>query len=132
MVQWFLIGLACLAPLPALSDAVIANWDIEHLGWNNGKDLAAVAEVASRFDLLAVQEVMSEEIPYALEAALEARTGAEWDTLQSHAVGRGSYKEFYAFLYRPDTITWVDGAVVFARKPFSARSGCGSARTRRA
>ncbi len=61
-------------------------------------------------------------------AALEARTGARWASLLSHALGRGSYKEFYAFLYRTDTITWIDGAViylddrgVFAREPFSAR-----------
>ncbi|PTX52396.1 endonuclease/exonuclease/phosphatase family metal-dependent hydrolase [Gemmobacter caeni] len=112
---------------PALAETRIASWNIRNLGWDNGKDYAALAEVGSLFDLIAVQEVMSEEGIGRLEAALEARTGADWDRLCSHLIGRGSYREMYCFTWRADRVTWVEGAVVytddrdlFAREPFSA------------
>jgi len=50
------------------------------------------------------------------------------DTTSSHAVGNGSYREQYAFLWNADLIEYVDGAVVyldmrddFVREPYSAR-----------
>ena len=49
-----MVLVACLLPLPALSDAAVASWNIEHLGWNNGKVLADLAEVAGCFDLIAL------------------------------------------------------------------------------
>jgi len=112
---------------PALAETRIASWNIRNLGWENGKDYVALAEVGSLFDLIAVQEVMSEDGIGRLEAALEARTGAEWDRLCSHLIGRGSYREMYCFTWRTDRVSWVEGAVVytddrdlFAREPFSA------------
>jgi hypothetical protein len=92
-----------------------------------GKDYAALAEVGALFDLIAVQEVMSQEGVDRFQSALEARTGAAWDQLCSHLIGRGSYQEMYCFVWRSDRVSWVDGAVVylddrdlFAREPFSA------------
>ena len=115
------------AVVPALAETRIASWNIRNLGWDNGKDYAALAEVGSRFDLIAMQEVMSEEGVGRLEAALEARTGTDWDRLCSHLIGRGSYREMYCFTWREDRVSWVEGAVVytddrdlFAREPFSA------------
>ncbi|MCA9774264.1 MAG: endonuclease/exonuclease/phosphatase family protein [Myxococcales bacterium] len=115
------------AVVPALAETRIASWNIRNLGWDNGKDYAALAEVGSRFDLIAMQEVMSEEGVVRLEAALEARTGTDWDRLCSHLIGRGSYREMYCFTWREDRVSWVEGAVVytddrdlFAREPFSA------------
>lgn len=112
---------------PATAETRIASWNIRNLGWDNGKDYAALAEVGSRFDLIAVQEVMSEEGIARFEAGLEARTGTEWDRLCSHLIGRGSYREMYCFTWRADRVSWVEGAVVytdnrdlFAREPFSA------------
>ncbi len=112
---------------PALAETRIASWNIRNLGWENGKDYAALAEVGSRFDLIAVQEVMSEDGIGRFEAALETRTGADWDRLCSHLIGRGSYREMYCFTWRQDKVSWIEGAVVytddrdvFAREPFSA------------
>jgi endonuclease/exonuclease/phosphatase family metal-dependent hydrolase len=112
---------------PASAETRVASWNIRNLGWDNGKDYAALAEVGRYFDLISVQEVMSEEGIARFEAALEARTGAEWDRLCSHLIGRGSYREMYCFAWRADAVSWVEGAVVytddrdlFAREPFSA------------
>lgn len=128
----FLISLIAIlsAPFlsaPALAETTIASWNIRNLGWDNGKDYAALGEVGALFDLIAVQEVMSEEGIARFEAGLEAHTGTEWDRLCSHLIGRGSYREMYCFVWRGDRVSWVGGTAVylddrdlFAREPFSA------------
>ncbi len=117
-----------LAAMPAAAQTRIATWNVLHLGWDNEKDYAALSEIGSRFSLMALQEVMSEDAAMRFERAMEARTGVEWELLTSQAIGRGSYREMYAFLWRPDMIEWTGGAVVyvddrdvFAREPFSAQ-----------
>ncbi|MEY8802190.1 endonuclease/exonuclease/phosphatase family protein [Leisingera sp. XS_AS12] len=123
-----IVATLATAAAPALSDTYVASWNVKHLGWDNGKDIRAVAEVAGAFDLIALQEVMSLDGLEKLEWELEQRTGAEWQTMASEAIGRGSYREHYAFAWRTDEVEWVDGAVVyiddrdsFAREPFSMR-----------
>jgi len=119
--------IANAAPIEAPAETFVGSWNIRNLGWGDEKDYGSVAAVASRYDLLAVQEVMTEEGLERLLGKLERTTRVRWQALKSHHVGRGSYKEMYAFLYRPDRIEWVDGAVVyiddrdvFEREPFSA------------
>lgn len=109
------------------ADAVIASWNLKHAGWNNGKHLEQVAAVASHMDLIGLQEVMKEEVVSELEQQLEALTGDEWDSLVSHAVGRSTYTERYAYLYRDKTIAYQGGATVyldpedvFSREPLLA------------
>ncbi|MFC4974745.1 endonuclease/exonuclease/phosphatase family protein [Halomonas beimenensis] len=125
-----LVMSAFFAVLPVLAeaDAVVGSWNVEHLGWNNGKRLDLVAHVANHFDLLAVQELMAPAALARLEAALETASGEAWSSLASHALGRTSYQEHYGFLWREAEIDYLDGAVVFldhgdvfAREPFSAR-----------
>lgn len=129
MIRSLLFAASCLlaAPCPALADAYVASWNIKHLGWGDEKNYADLAEVAAKFDLIAAQEVMTHEGLEKMKAALEAETAVSWETIVSDAQGRGRYKEMYAFLYRPDKITWLGGAVVytddadqFARPPLSA------------
>lgn len=110
-----------------LAQTTVGSWNIQTLGWGAQKDYPAVAAVAAYYDLLAIQEVMTEEGIEQLRAAVVAQTGVEWQILTSQRIGRGSYKEMYAFLFRPDRVSWVEGAVVyiddrdvFAREPFSA------------
>ncbi|PKM47005.1 MAG: DNAse [Gammaproteobacteria bacterium HGW-Gammaproteobacteria-1] len=106
----------------------IASWNIEHLGHGNQKSYPALAQVAGQFDFIAVQEVMTREGLERLKQAVEQHTGERWGMMHSHLIGRGSYKEKYAFLWRAQKIEYVDGAVVyldrgdrFAREPYSAR-----------
>ena len=118
-----------LEPAEAGSDRLrIASWNIQHLGWQEDKDYAALVAVARRFDFLAVQEAMTAEGIEQLRDELIVATGEAWETMYSHRIGRGSYKEKYAFLWRSSAVDYVAGAVVyldvtdsFAREPYSAR-----------
>jgi endonuclease/exonuclease/phosphatase family metal-dependent hydrolase len=114
-------------PAPAEAETRVASWNIKRLS-EGPTDLERVAKVIAHFDLVAIQEVMEEHALMLLVAELQEVTGEEWGVMASHAIGRGSYKEHYAFLWRKSLIDYVDGAVVylddrdvFAREPLSAR-----------
>lgn len=124
-----LAALAILVALP-VDSATLASWNIRHLGHGELKryDLLGAIVHDAGLDFIAVQEAMTAEGIEALEAAVERATGVSWDAMYSHALGRGSHKEKYAFLWNTTTIEYVDGAVVylditdrFAREPYSAR-----------
>ena len=123
-----LAGLLALTPLFAQADVIVGSWNIKHLGWNNDKAIPQVAHVANHFDLLAVQELMDPAALGRLEASLEELSGEPWSAMASHALGRSSYEEHYAFLWRESEVAYEDGAVVFidhgdvfSREPYSAR-----------
>ena len=104
-----------------------ASWNVRHLGWENGKDLNSVAAVINRFDLVAIEEVMDLETVERLADKLSALSGDDWGRLGSRAIGRGSYKEHYAFVWRKSAVSFEGGATVyldpgdiFARQPLSA------------
>lgn len=129
MIRRLLLCLALVlgSVAPALADAYVASWNVEHLGWGKNKNYDDLAKVAKNFDLIGIQEVMTTKGVDRFVAALEAETAVSWKALISDAEGRGRYKEMYAFLYRPDRITWVGGATnyiddadQFQRPPFSA------------
>ena len=122
-------GVALLVALssPVNADVTVASWNIKHLGWDNGKNYAALGEIGRAFDLLAVQEVMSEEGAMRFHSALEQASGEAWDYSMSHLIGRSSYKEAYAFFWRESEVAsaggdvvFFDGGDVFAREPYSA------------
>src|SRR5690606_29078965 len=98
---------------PAAADVRVGSWNIQNLGWENGKDYAALAAVAQNFDLLSVQEVMNAEGIERLKVELERVTQEPWGILYSHLIGRGSYREKYAFLWRKSEVEYLDGAVVY-------------------
>lgn len=105
----------------------IASWNTLHLGYNNDKDYAQVAAVVSRFDLVGLQEVMDRPAINKLVATLEQQTGQDWNSTMSHEVGRSSYKEAYAFVWRTSAIehgqgdaTYLDPGDRFAREPYSS------------
>lgn len=106
----------------------IASWNIQHLGWGEQKSYEALGRIGNSFDIIAVQEAMTAEGLVAFREALVAESGEEWSKIYSHAIGRGSYQEKYAFVFRESRVRYVDGAVVFldranqfAREPYSAR-----------
>lgn len=112
----------------AASDIVVGSWNVKRMGHGDQQSFPALAAVASKVDLIALEEVMNEQGLANLEAALEKQTGESWTTLASHAVGSNSYKEIYAFAWRDKAVQYEDGAVVymdrgnhFIREPFSAR-----------
>ena len=109
------------------------------------KDLDQVAEILGRYDLVGLVEVMRNtggcdsyetgDLGHlrALVARLSASTRAPWDfAASSSSLGSGSYKEYYAFIYRTDRVTCTSTPMLypdpedrFEREPLIAdfRSG---------
>ena len=122
--------LACVIwTAEAAADTRIASWNMKRLD-SSDADLKfeTAARVMAHFDFISVQEVMDEPSLLRLVNELQEVTGSEWGMMPSHAIGRGSYKEHYAFFWRKSEVQYVDGAVVyldsrdvFAREPLSAR-----------
>lgn len=109
----------------AFSDISIASFNIKHYGWNNGKDVNAVAHIVSQFDIVAIQELMDEEELTRLEKILESKTGMNWESMASHPMGRTRYKEQYGFIwnenvsYETGAVVYIDDRDVFEREPMS-------------
>lgn len=124
----FSLGIAALSFVGMVqADITIGSWNLKHLGWNNGKRLDQVAQIAQGADLWALQEVMDAGAVTELERAFEKQTGESWSSMTSHEVGRSSYKESYAYLWRDSAVEYTKGAVVyldpndlFAREPYLA------------
>ncbi|MES1949765.1 Endonuclease/exonuclease/phosphatase [Salinisphaera sp. S4-8] len=123
MIVLLWVGMA-----PAHAAVRIASWNLKHLGWNNDKDLEAVAQVIQRFDLIALQEVMKPAAAKALATRVSQRSGEPWGVVVSHTLGDNRYKESYAFLWRESAVTNDGGTTVyldpgnhFAREPLSSQ-----------
>lgn len=106
----------------------LASWNVLRLGDGGQKSYPALAQIVERFDLVALQEVMNEEGLSRLKDAVVNASGEPWEGLISEPVGRRGEPERYAFLWRPRTVQYVDGAALyvdprnrFDREPFSAR-----------
>lgn len=128
MVARLIVACLAMMPLVANADIVIGSWNIQNLGWNNDKRYDKVAHVVGHFDFLAIQELMNEAALERLERKVEVATGEPWSSMASHALGRSTYREHYAFLWRDSAVEYDSGAVVFidhrdafAREPFSAK-----------
>lgn len=75
-----------------------------HLGWA-GKDNSKLAKVISSFDLICLQEVMSEHGIKQVEKEVEKITGKDWDYLLSpYSVGERAYREYYGFLWKKEKV----------------------------
>lgn len=112
----------------------IASFNTLHLGWGTNKILELVATVLSGYDLIALQEVMKEEALMELIANLESLTSeiegvdVDWDCVLSRKLGRSTYKESYAFIWRRDKVRKIpdsdfvarDDEDHFIREPFVA------------
>ncbi|WP_233350292.1 helix-hairpin-helix domain-containing protein [Kushneria phosphatilytica] len=112
---------------PVAADMTIGSWNLQHLGWDNGKQLDRVAQIAQGADLWALEEVMNSDAVTQLEHQLEQQTGEQWSSMTSHEVGRSSYQESYAYLWRDSVVEYTKGAAVymdpgdeFAREPYLA------------
>lgn len=130
LMRTTLLALSLLiSSIAASSDMIVASWNLERLGHRSQQSFPALASVAGLTDLLAVQEVLTEQGLNNLEIALEEKqTGESWSTLVSHAIDSNSYKDMYTFVWRDKTVKYEEGALVyldqgnrFIRKPFSAK-----------
>lgn len=126
--NFLILALMLLQGFAFASDIIVGTWNVKRLGHGQKQNYEALAEIAQRMDIIALQEVMTESGLERLEKTLERRTGESWSTMASHAIGSSSYKEFYAFLWRDKAVEYDEGAVVFLdsgdrfiREPFSAQ-----------
>jgi endonuclease/exonuclease/phosphatase family metal-dependent hydrolase len=111
----------------------IASFNTLHLGWGSTKTLEIVATILAQYDVIALQEVMKKGTLEALADILDSLTSVSWNLVVSEKLGRSSYKESYAFVWRSDRVEKIANSefVVqdveddFSREPYVAtfRSG---------
>ncbi|XP_067933905.1 deoxyribonuclease-1-like [Watersipora subatra] len=129
MLSFLWISLLVISQTEALK---IGAFNIQTLGRTKyGKEevMVYIDLILRRYDIVLVQEIRDAAgnvIP-GIRNRL-ASNGEEWEVVYSERLGRNSYKEQYAFYYRPDKITVEssyqyddgvdDGTDAFSREPF--------------
>jgi endonuclease/exonuclease/phosphatase family metal-dependent hydrolase len=107
----------------------IASFNTLRLGRGAHKDLGKVATVLSAYDVIALQEVMSEDTLRKVRDMLTRTTHVLWEyVISARSLGRTTYKEYYAILFRTDRTMytdtsggiWDDEGDHFEREPFYA------------
>lgn len=125
---------AFAAQASAQSYLRVVSWNMLHAGWSGQQDWDAYARqiwnnfgssgtAANGADLVFGQEIMYADTPANLVAALNRVSGYTWDYRVTDAIGRTSYKERYAVLFRTDRVqvlsstVWADTGDKFEREP---------------
>lgn len=124
----------------APQDISIASFNTLHLGWGSDKNFEIIASILSRFDLVALQEVMKEEAVATLVSQLESipsssgGSSLQWDYIVSDKLGTTKYKESYAFIWKSDRISLIPNSAFvhsdendeFIREPYVASFKAGN------
>ncbi|KAM5145923.1 deoxyribonuclease-1-like [Mantella aurantiaca] len=136
MKSLFLVALA-VCFLHAGSALKIASFNIERFSATKVDDpvvLSLLIRILRRYDLISIQEVMNKDDTALIRLVqeLNSATGLNYNVLISDHLGRSSYREKYAYVYREDILKpteWFHfddgcencGTDVFIREPFVAR-----------
>ncbi|WP_163999456.1 deoxyribonuclease I [Pyxidicoccus caerfyrddinensis] len=112
--------------VPSLAQAAsylrVVSWNLRHEGWAAEQTYTDDAkQIWNQFgsnstsnngcDLVFLQEVMNTDVMPALAQALTQVSGVSWSYAQTPLIGRSSYKEIYAVLYRTDTVSLLSSSV---------------------
>ncbi|HLL52659.1 MAG TPA: endonuclease/exonuclease/phosphatase family protein [Myxococcaceae bacterium] len=116
--------LLLLVPGLAAADAYlrVVSWNLRHEGWSGETNYledarqlwtqyGATSTSPDGVDVVFLQEVMYPTAAQGIAEALTQISGVPWAYSVTHAIGRSSYKECYAVLYRPDAVTLVSSSV---------------------
>lgn len=112
----------------------VVSWNLRHEGWADERTYADDAkQIWQRFgsnsnstngcDLVFLQEVMDTSAAASIASELTRVSGVAWSYAVTPLLGRSSYKEAYAVLYRTGTVTLLSSTVhsdpgdVFEREP---------------
>ncbi len=112
----------------------VVSWNTLHAGWSGSTNWTGYATqvwqkygststAANGFDVLFAQEVMYDTAAASLASALTSVSGVTWSYSVTAPIGRSSYKERYAVIYRTDRVTllsatvWSDTGDKFEREP---------------
>jgi subtilase family serine protease len=112
----------------------IATFNALHLGWDNQKDMVALACTISHFSLVGLVEVDTPDVLDTLERELEALTGESWSHFASeHSVGRSPGFEYYAYIWRDAEVSFTGSLGFFPdpndtikRQPYGANFRMGA------
>lgn len=124
--------------IAASSSLRVLSWNLRHEGWSGETNYAAdAAQIWNQFgasasspngcDLVFLQEVMYPEAAEGIAEELESLSGVTWVAEVTTAIGRSTYKESYAVLYRTDRAdvedwwVWNDVGDKFEREPMIAK-----------
>lgn len=128
MLKQFALRAAVLAALvvSTVSEAGsylrVVSWNLRHEGWSNETNYTGDAQqIWNQFgssstspngcDAVFLQEVMYESAVQGIVAALKSISGVNWTYAVTAAVGRSSYKEMYAVVYRTDTVSLISSTL---------------------
>jgi deoxyribonuclease-1-like protein len=112
----------------------VVSWNLRHEGWSGEQtytddakqiwnQYGANSTSPNGCDLVFLQEVMNSNAAAAITQALTQVSGRTWQYAITPLLGRTSYKEHYAVLYRTDVVSllsssvWNDSGDVFEREP---------------
>ena len=115
----------------------IASFNILRLGqdgYDAKRDWDKTVEVLVQFDIVSLLEVIKEDGVQTLLEKVMTRDGRDWECVSGRAVGRGSYKEHYTFIWRDEDIDLVGGSEgaypddgdLLEREPYFATFRAGS------
>ncbi|MCP3099751.1 deoxyribonuclease I [Myxococcus sp. K15C18031901] len=112
--------------LPTLAHAGsylrVVSWNLRHEGWSAEQTyLDDAKQLWNQYggnstsnngcDLVFIQEAMYSTVAPSIAAALTQVSGVTWGYAQTPLLGRSSYKESYAVLFRTDTVSLVSSTV---------------------
>ncbi len=96
-----------IAGQPSVQTVKIASFNAKRLG-HGTKDFDLTAKVLNGYDLIALQEVMTEAGLKSLEKSLEGikidNKSLDWKYVISEPIGRSGYDETYAFIWKSDKV----------------------------
>lgn len=112
----------------------VVSWNLRHEGWSGETDYAGdAAQIWNQFgststspngcDVVFCQEVMYESAAQGIASALASISGVTWTYAITPPIGRTTYKECYAVIYRTDNVqllsstVWNDVGDKFEREP---------------
>ena len=130
------LAVALVLPANVFAGAYMrtVSWNARHMGWSGETDWTGYANqvwvdygttssASNGCDIIFLQEVMYASSASSFASALTSVSGVPWTYSVTAAIGRSSYKECYAVVYRTDRVTllsstvWTDTGDVFEREP---------------
>lgn len=100
----------------------VVSWNARHMGWSGETDWTGYANQVWKqygtsstspngMDVVFLQEVMYDTSVASFASAMNSVSGVTWNYSVTAAIGRTSYKERYAVVYRTDRVTLVSASV---------------------
>jgi endonuclease/exonuclease/phosphatase family metal-dependent hydrolase len=100
----------------------VVSWNLRHEGWNGDTNyLEDARQIWTQYggantspdgcDVVFLQEVMYPHVAEEIARALTQISGVSWASSVTPTVGRSSYKEAYAVVYRPDKVSLLSSSL---------------------